>query len=451
MESQEVYHACRKSGICDRIQIYLVSDFYWMLRDFDFQESIPVEYSVFDITIPEYFRYTPNYQGYLRFNTKSEFENENFPAAYRDRFGVYQEALRWTSSRTITEVRNAPAMKKESYVWAISDYISRVSYELKNIDLPFAEKAHNITSSSWSKVAGNYMGASSFGKRLKEEKLFKDEISQGDPTLDRAREIQDMIKYKVKWNDRNARIPGNLTNVLKKGEGNSADINFLLINALKTGGFDAFPVLLRTRSDGRLPMFRPTERAFDYVITGIQIDTTIYYTDAAAKYGNWNILPEECMVPNACELRDERFHWRDLSTIAPSSAVKMANFKFTDSKAKAKVTETLKGNTAYNARSSYFDAKDEQDYVEKKSARLEAEIDSFSISNLDNTAEALTMSYVQMQDINLDEDVVYINPIVEKLYSTNPFTEEKREYPVQFDNLMNYVQIIDIPILRDLL
>jgi len=435
-----------KVGSVIEFKYTIVSDFYWMLRDFTFQESIPVAYSVFDITIPEFFQYTPNYQGYLRFNTESKAENENFHVAFIDRYGVYQDALRCTSQRTITEVKDAPAMKKENYVWAMSDYVSKVSYELKRIDLPFAEKPHNITSTSWAKVAGSYMNSNLFGKRLKEDKLFKDEISKGETTMERAREIQDMIKYKVKWNDRNNQIPGNLSNALKKGEGNSAEVNFLLINALKSAGFDAFPVLLRTRDSGRMPMFRPTERAFNYVITGIQIDTVRYYTDAVAKYGNWNLLPEECMVPNACELRDERFHWRDLSTIAGSSSVKMSNYDFADSKINIKVAETLKGNTAYDARLSYSNSKDENEYIEKKAKQLETTIDDFQISNLDNTAEVLKMNYIQIQDMNLDEDIIYINPMVEKLYSTNPFKEETREYPVQFDYLTTYVQITDIPI-----
>lgn len=186
---------------------------------------------------------------------------------------------------------------------------------------------------------------------------------------------------------------------------------------------------------------------FNCVITGVQIDdTTTYFTDASAKYGDWNLLPTQCMVPQARAMRKGGSHWVDLSTITVSSGVKMANFEISDSKFKAKITETLKGNVANNARYSYSNSKDQNEFLESMSKRLGAEISDFKISNLEEPEKPLSMEYTQEQNINLDEDIIYINPMVEKVYSTNPFTEETRVYPVQFDYLMNYVQIVDIPI-----
>jgi hypothetical protein len=41
------------------------------------------------------------------------------------------------------------------------------------------------------------------------------------------------------------------------------------------------------------------------------------------------------------------------------------------------------------------------------------------------------------------DEYIYITPLTDKPYSENPFKKETREYPIEFDYLINFVQIID--------
>ena len=192
-----------------------------------------------------------------------------------------------------------------------------------------------------------------------------------------------------------------------------------------------------------MPISHPSISAFNYVITGIKIDTTMYFTDAAAKYGDWNLLPEKCMVPQARILRADYSNWVDLTGVSNGSVLKTINLTINDSKLIGKSTDTRKGNAAYNTKVSYYNHKDQNDYIESISKRLSCEIDSFSISNLDNTSEALRMNYIQSSDIDMADEYIYITPLTDKPYSENPFKKETREYPIEFDYLINFVQIID--------
>lgn len=432
-----------KVGSVIEYKYTIVSDFFYDLRDFNFQTSIPILYTSYEITIPEYFRFNTNYQGYVALDTRREPVNESFNLQYKDDNGRLQSHTeRCTAERITYKAANVPAIKNEVYLWTIRDFITKVSFELKTIQYPYSMvKSFAI---SWEKIDEDLLDASYFGSNAKKADMFKNEISKAEPTLSRAKEIQNMIKSKVKWDDKNTAFPKDIKNALKNGTGSSAEVNFLLINALQAGGFDAFPVLMSTRTNGRMPIAHPSVDAFNYVITGIRIDTVTYFTDAAAKYGDWNLLPEKCMVPQARIMKRNNTGWVDLTMLTNSSVLKSSVFSFTDSKYEGKVNDTRKGCTAYNTRASYSNHKDENDYIESLKKNLACEIDSFSITNQDDTGEPLKMEYTLSTDAVLGDEFLYINPLQEKLYTENPFKEEKRVFPVQFNYPMNYVQIIDI-------
>ena len=434
-----------KVGSVIEYKYTIVSDFFYDLRDFNFQSSIPILYTSFEATLPEYFRYNLNTQGYVAVNPKKEPVNETFHIQYKDDNGRTQATqIRCSADRYNFEATNVPAIKDQSYLWTINDYITKVSFELKSVQMPYSTVKNY--SSTWDNIDKEIMESSQFGGNLKKADLFKDEISKGDVSFDRAKEIQNMVKYKVKWNELNAFYPKNLKDALKNGIGTSAEVNFLLINALQAGGFDAFPVIMSTRSNGRMPISHPSISAFNYIITGIQIDTVMYYTDAAAKYGDWNLLPEKCMVPQARILKDGYGNWVDLTKLSNGSVLKTINLTIENSKLIGRSTDTRKSNASYNGKASYYNHKDQNDYIESINKRLSCEIDSFSISNLDNTTEALQMSYIQSSDVDMSDEYLYITPLSDKPYSENPFKRETRDFPIEFDYLINFVQIINFTV-----
>lgn len=433
-----------KVGSVVEYKYTLVSDFYYDLRDFSFQESIPVAYTYFEAKLPEYFRYNFNFQGYVTLKTEREPANETFNIRYKDSNGSSRsENIRCTAEVIKSEGRNIPALKEESYLWTVNDFISKISFELKSVQMPYSMTQE--MSNSWENIDKDIL-ASSFGSNMKKADLFKEEIAKGETTIERAKEIQNMVKYRVKWNDRRAASPGNLKDALKNGIGSSAEVNFLLLNALQAGGFDAFPVILSTRGNGRLPISHPSITAFNYVITGVRIDTLTYFTDASAKYGDWNLLPEKCMVPQARIIKQNACRWVDLSTISSGSVLKVGKINFENSKYIGKVTDGRRGNSALDMKETYYEHKDKDDFIESLAKQTNCEIDSFSISGTDDSSAPLKIEYIQTADMSLGDDFLYISPMINKHFTENPFKEEKRVYPVEFDYLTNYLQIVDITI-----
>jgi len=434
-----------KVGSVIEFKYILVSNYFLELRNFNFQSSVPVLYTSFKVVIPEFFNYNTNMQGYEEINVKRSPVNENFSIRYKDGNGQLKIANEsFPAEEKVFTGKNLPALKYEPYMWTLNDYISKVWFELQYIKFPYS--TIQSYSSSWSNIDKELLDSELFGDNLKKSGWFKDDVVKGDITIEKAKEIQNMIKAKVKWNDKDRLLSSNLRDALKNGLGSSADMNFLLINALKAGGFDAYPVVLSTRANGRLPIANPSVSALNYVITGIKIDTTHYYTDASAKYGDWNILPEMCMVPQARAIGQKSLEWIDLSRISSGNYLQNIKVNISEAGAVYNVNNAARGNSAYDIKLNYFNHKDQQEYIEKLAAKLSGEINNFKIEGIDNQDDDIKIEYTLTKDCNFGEEYIYFNPILTKRFSENPFKNEHRKFPINFDYLENYRTIITIDI-----
>lgn len=417
----------------------IVSDFYYEMRDFDFQESIPIQNVSYCVTIPEWFHYNTNMRGYESVQTKITPKNMTLNVGFNNLPCLAEEQL--------FTIQNVPALKPEGYVWNIDDYRSKVSFELKSTTFP--RTTIKYYSSTWANIGKKLWEDSDYGGQTKKGGLFKDEIEKQETNKENALKILSLIKSKVKWNEQNRFSPNdNLKKILKDGIGNSSDINFLYINALKTAGFEAYPVMLSTRDNGRLPITSPTLTLLNNTITAIKIDTMMYYTDASDKYGSLNILPNKCMVDQALILKENEVKWVNLSNITRGTTFIRGTFKYNDNKLSGDIIVERKSQDAYTFKSHYNENyKSEEEYLEKLSADLNYEISNFTLNNNDiHSDENIISKYTVSKDASLDEEFLYINPLLIRLFNENPFHSEKRLYPVQFNNISNFIEMIDIEI-----
>lgn len=429
-----------KVGSVIEYKYTLRSDFYRDFRDFYFQSSIPTAYVKYDVTIPEYFRYNKNTVGYESLKTNLSTVNETFMV----KNGRGHEQVRCTAERSIFEGEHLPAMKDEVYLWTQEDYISKVTFELQSTHFPMSTVTNY--SATWDAIDKDLRDRDRFGGELKKKGWFKDDVTPGDITIEKATEIQNMLKSKVKWDNKNGIFARNQREALKNGIGSSAEVNFLLINALKAGNFDAYPVVLSTRSNGRLPLGRPSATAFNYVIVGVTIGDKTYYTDAASEYGDWNILPTKVMVPQARAIKDDWADWVDLTAVTSGRNVLMGMVTLTENAIEKKITEVLRGASAHNFRSNFHENnKDENEYIEKLATSQNGEIEDFVMTDIDKNNEDVKIEYTLKQDLSSD-DIIYINPMLEKHLSENLFKSEERKFPVNFNYLSNYSQIITITV-----
>lgn len=415
-----------KVGSVIEYKFTIVSGFLQDLREFNFQESIPIEEVSYNIRIPEYLNYNINMLGYESVETKRKDINGNL-------FFEDAKSLQCSMKEIDFFRKNMPAIKNEEYVWTMSDYLSKVSFELQSVHVP--GNIIQTFSSNWSSIDQNLLKSDYYGGNLKKKNIFKNEIDKGELTIERAIDIQNMIKSKVTWNGKNSSYPTNLSKVYNEGTGNSADLNLLLYNALKAGGYNVYPVLLSTRKNGVLPVANPSASSFNYLIVALDIDTMRYYTDASAKYGDWNILPNMVQVPQARIVSDEFKGWVDLSNITPYRSTLMSITTLSDNTQNSKISESNQGMSAYNLRATYNSAENETKFIEELEKYYGGEISDFIIKNSEETYKPLTLGFTLNKFESLEDEYLYIDALPQKIVSDNPFKNETRTYPVMFDNI----------------
>lgn len=435
-----------KVGSVIEYKYKMTSNFLYRLRDFYFQSSIPTDYVNFEANIPEYFTYNLNQQGYVRLDaTDKEPNTERFMFRYTDSNGRMQSGDHKCNSNKYTfRGSKVPAAKNESHLWTINDYISKLAFELRGTHLP--NDFYRPYSTTWEHIDSELLKSSTFGGNLKKAGWFKNDVEKGELTMSNANAIVKMLTDRVKWDETNTVTVSNLREALNKGIGNSADLNFLLVNALDAGGFDAFPVILSTRSKGRVPFTYPSVTAFNYVITGMRLDDKMYFIDAASKYGSWNILPEKCMVDQARIITEYHKSWVDLQTVSTGAVFLQTVVNFEEDEINIKRDETRSGNDALNARVAYKSYDNEDKFIESLENYGNCTIDEFSLVGADDNNAPLLIKYVEKRELGDMSDYIYYRPPFAKVYEENPFKAEKREFPINFNYIRNYMQMVDIHI-----
>lgn len=435
-----------KVGSVIEYKYKMTSNFLYRLRDFYFQTSIPTDYVSFEANIPEYFSYNLNQQGYVILNkTDKTVVSERFMFRYTDGNGRMQSGNHSCNADKYTFVGSKiPAAKSESHLWTINDYISKIAFELRGTNFP--NDYYRPYSTTWEHIDAELLKSSTFGGNLKKSGWLKDDVTKDELTMANANAIVKMLTDRVKWNETNSVNVSNLREALNKGIGNSADLNFLLVNALEAAGFDAFPVILSTRPKGRVPFTYPSAGAFNYVITGMRLDEKTYFIDAASKYGSWNILPEKCMVDQARIITEYHKSWVDLQKVSTGGVFLQTTVNFEEDAIRVTRDETRSGNDALNARAVYASFDSEDKFIENIESQLNCTIDDFTIQGIDDNSAPLSLKYVENRDLGDMTDYVYYRPPFAKVYEENPFKAETRVYPVNFNYIRNYMQMVDINI-----
>ncbi|WP_101689717.1 DUF3857 domain-containing protein [Dysgonomonas massiliensis] len=434
-----------KVGSVIEFKYTITSPFNYSIRDFDFQSYIPVQHVKYEIIIPEYFIYSTPIQGYERIDSKNEPTNVRITMRLRDEYNrpfTYDDNCSGVKQIHVGE--NLPAMKQEPFMWSRGDYISRLSFELRSFQFKYSMVKQYST--TWADIDKRLFELGSFGGSLKKTGIFKNDPKPATLDIAAASKIIMELRSKVKWNEKSSISASNLDKIMKEGLGDSGDLNFLGINALNAAGFEAFPIILSTRSNGRIPLTHPSITAFNYTILGVVIDNKLYTIDVADKYSIWNVLPDKTMVTKARIMQKDRTRWVDLSSSSKGIEYIMSTYKFDEyGQLVGDINTTYRGKSAYEFRKVYYQKhKDEADYIDNLSKAVGMSIENFKTDNLNSASGQVKRSFTIKPDNRLGDDLLYIDPMVIKHISENPFKSEERKFPVQFDYLQDYIQAINI-------
>ena len=174
-----------------------------------------------------------------------------------------------------------PGLDREPFMSCTKDYLQRIDFQLRAVN-------GNQIMTTWEKLIETILEEESFGLQIKKN-VYKnsrlpDELKKITNPIEQVNTLLSFVKNEVTWNGKSSMwSQEGIKQAVDKHSGNSADLNLLLISLLRDAGFKAFPLLVSTRSNGKVNTTYPFLYQFSdvYVYTEVLgkplvIDATNY-------------------------------------------------------------------------------------------------------------------------------------------------------------------------------
>lgn len=415
-----------KEGSIIEYSYTTVSDFLFALDDWYFQGRYPSKYSAFTLTLPEYYIYKPMLNGYLEITqTSPEISNIS--------------TTRFT--KTTYSIENVPAIKDESFITTLDDYVAKISFEMMATNFP--QSGYKDFSSTWPKLMNELMMEERFGKfinRTNYEKGFitgiikdeKDSVAKMDL-------IFNYIKKAIKWDGRHSMYTTENTQkaVLEKKSGNSADINLSLLGMLKTAGITCSPVLLSTRDNGLHPGY-PMMSKFNNVVVEVQAGGKNYLLDATDEDNLEDLISYQDLSHEGLRVNvnEKTARWISLENKNLSTTNIGYNLVLgTDNRFTGNMYYSSDFYDGFRRRKTYKSSATEAEFLKSyKAAKPGLEIVSYKAENVDKPEKAFAETINVTIDDNVEDagNLIYFSPLLYERTKENPFNLEERNFPVDF-------------------
>lgn len=443
-----------KEGSVFEIEYGVKSQFFYNLQEWKFQHLIPVMYSEYDVSIPEYFYYNKLTKGYLPYANYEENRSQDYyEYRYSEHPSYYSKNKTTTfKSERITYdvftynflVKDAPAFEFEDYMLTHENYISQVKFELSHVKFPGSTR--QSFSRTWETINKELINSSHFGGQLKNGRFLSDEIEKmnalSDDPAAKLVMIYNYIKNNYRWNNIYAiETEGSLRDVYKEKSGNIAEINLLLTLMLREAGFKADPVIISTRGHGLTNLVHPSLSQMNYIIAHVNLDGKSILLDASNLYCLPGMLPPRCINDRGRLISENDSKWIDISAQYPYSVTVFSNLDLSSEGTKGNISMKYDGYAAYNFRKQYANVDKEEELIkEKEKDNPGLTIGDYEFSKIDSLHQPVEIKYLDIVMENSEEmgDIIYFTPVLIDQTTQNPFKLPKRDYPVDFTYPYNY-------------
>lgn len=444
-----------REGSIFELSYLLRSDYIFQFRDWTFQSAYPTLWSEYEVEIPEYYEYVFLSQGFQPYHVNKSTEVARTYRIKVSRTGSSASAmddvvLNAMAKQNRWVMKNVPSLKKEKFITTLENYRSKIEFQLSTIRFP--HQVPTMVMENWPKVYENLMKDESFGDAIrKADNLLDDELkpklaAAGNPE-DKAKIIYNYIRDNFNWNGKGGiYTSGNLRNVVKTKTGSVADINLLLIATLKRNGIEAYPVILSTRDRGYTHEFYPLIDRFNYVVCAALIGENDYMLDATEQDLGFGHLPIRCYNGHARVLMDNPLP----ISLSPDSLLEKKTTLATVIATPRGASGSIQSTLGYYESTRYRGiarqkGKDAIAKSIKEWLGSEFELENVNIDSLGKLDMPVKLSY-EYSIKNEEDDLLYLDPVIEPFIKENPFQSASRSYPVEMPYRIDETYLLNMEI-----
>jgi len=399
-----------------------------------FQQTIPVLRSELVLESTIYVSYRKNFFGYFPL---SRGENESWLAL------------------------NVPAFKEEPFMNSSENYITKFEFDIIEVSFPGYFK--NVTS-DWESLSNTLYQFDHFGVPLKSVNLFLKSMAKviNKKNLNDEEKIIAAVDtlHSIKWNGYNRLLTTEkeLRFQYSKGVGNSADINLGLVVLLRKLGFETYPVVLSTRSNGLMSIVSPTLEKLNYVVALTKLNGKFILVDATEELLPYNLVPPRCLNQKGRIIDRDTTAWFSIVPQGKYKSVSQYNLTLdSEMNLSGKLVNAYYDYAAYDIRKEIEKIGDVDDYIDNN-AKTGLIINEADIENVDDIYSPLKETFdVTIEDVAIVTDsLVYLQLMPFNKLEANSFNNDERLYPIDFTyprersgtisiTLPNNVEVIEIP------
>jgi hypothetical protein len=423
---------------------YSILSPYLSINDWFFQSDIPKITSKFDASILGNYTYNIKLVGFFKLDLDE---------VTIDKKCVYVEGIGQGACVIYNyAMNNIPAFEEENYMLSKTNYISKLTFDLKS-STSYRGVVENLTT-TWEQ-ADKSLKKLFFNNQTSKKKYFKkripDSILNTQNNLSRAKKIYAFIQNHYSWNTKNWTNENAKVKKAFEGKiGNVGEINISLYNSLKAADIDVNLLVLSTRNNGLPTKLFPVIYDYNYVIVKVNIDNEEYYLDATDKFLPFGQVSVRTLNGEARVIRfNEDGEWTLLKPFKKSTKSTYLSLKL-NKEGEFSGTLNIK-RTGYSASKKRKEIAgiNEENYLSKfESKNPDIEVEEYVVRAEKDIEKPIQEFFkITIFKNNSLKNKVRINPFFFERIKENPFKLKERNYPVDFayPRKSNYSLSLQIP------
>jgi hypothetical protein len=414
-----------------------------------FQEEIPVVLSSFQASIPDYFDYVVMQTGV----PPQVMNSDDVPPPVGSNIKL---------KHYMFVASDMPAMRPESFITTMDDYLSSIKMQLRGTR---PNGGYEPYLADWKTVAESMWEDENFGKKVKRKGSYEAANIALQMPLDNAttpeskvKIIYDFVREKMEWDGSHSLYAFQaLEKAFEQKKGSLAEINLLLVALLKANGLEAHPLLTSTRDHGATFDNYPILSQFNYVLAHVKLGEKDIILDATNPYLPMGTINEDALNSQGWLVNPALPVWVPIKANVSASALMMTLKIEENGTLKGKESAIFEGYEAADYRKELKEDKEEAKAADKEKEEEE------EVASIADAIKYDSMNVVDQADVykplrynakihiddaaTINDDFIYVNPVLHPSFEKNPFKQTERLYPVDlpYPLSLKYVLNLDIP------
>lgn len=436
------------------------------LRPWYYQHDIPTRRSEFRADIPIWFDYLFLTNGRSPEISEQERLTKNFRVTryttkQAGRLGSVRQASGTTTmSGEVTRYRfvmeNVPALKEEAFITTMDDYRASLRFQLQVIQFP--DQPVDQILSSWPDVAKRLLTSTSFGLQFEKKRNQKQLLEVLAPHLpadgtpsEKALAAYYYLQDALEWDGSYWYNAGeSVLECFDRKRGSSGELNLILMTVLKALDVECYPVLLSTRSHGKMIQLYPILRQFNHMVTVAMINDQLLILDLSDDERPVGVPRKASLNKVGWLVSETNPQWINIAPPGASTARMFQMSLSENGDLSYQVQTKSEGYHAVDIRDMVSGAEVEQALAKELQKHFpESQTEGMQVALPDNPVDAVKCGYTAhvpgaAQAFN---DFIYFSPCILPYFEENPFQKAERRYPVDLAHPFDVrdVFIIEIP------